>query len=368
MLNHTTRPRTRRGVALAKLLIILPVLLAIMALNMDGGATFDERRHAQTAADAAALAAGGELYTNYWTSKGKDASGSARAAALEVAAANGYPSSAVTVLIPPESGTYKGQPGHAEVRIDTTAATTYARTFTGGEVRVGARAVARGEPLKFGIVLLNPNKAGAFNNNAVAFALVGRPLLVNSSSPQALKSSSLVFLSLSRIDVTGGVGNAGLLSITTRVRTGVRPTLDPLAQLPVPTTAGAPVRSSSPLTLDGLVYVLEPGVYKGGIRITGLSIVVMTPGVYIMEGGGFQVDGLATVTGLGTMVYNSTSPTYPAGPISITALGKVVMTTPLAGTYQGLNFFQHHGLSQPVSIIGVGLTARAAPSAPPVTA
>ena len=348
--------RRRTGAVLVKVAICLPVLIGILALNLDGGRMYDERRRLQSTADAAALAAGADLYENYWDNKGKDVYGTARTAAEKIAVANGYPASAVTVNIPPQSGTYTGLPGHAEVLIDATLQASFGRAITGANMPVSARAVGKGEPLKFGIITLNPSMAGAFTNNALVFALVGRPLIVNSSSPQALKSSSLVMISLNRIDVTGGVSNTGLLSLTMKVRTGVRPTLDPLAFLPIPDTASAPVRSPTPKVVNGLVATLQPGVYKGGIKIKGVSTVVMAPGVYIMEGGGFQVEDLATVVGLGTMVYNTTSPTYASGPITVSGLGKVVMTAPLSGTYQGFNFFQNRGLAQPISLTGLGLT------------
>src|SRR5262249_25294533 len=137
---------------------------------------------------------------------------------------------------------------------------------------------------------------------------------------------------------------------------GVRPTPDPLAFLPVPSTAGLPVQKAGPLTVNSLLpTVLQPGVYQGGIHITGLSIVVMQPGVYIMQGGGFQVDGAATVTGTGVMIYNTTSTTYATGAITVTSTGKVALSAPLSGTYQGINFFQDRTLNTPITMSGVGL-------------
>jgi Flp pilus assembly protein TadG len=348
--------RARRGTVLVKVLICLPVLIGVLALNLDGGRMYDERRRAQATADAAALAAGADLYANYWTNYGADPNGTAQAAALAVAQANGYPASAVTVLVPPQTGTYAGQAGFAEVRIDSTLAATFGQIFTGGGLEVTARAVARGQPLKIGIVLLSGSGAGAFTNSALSFALVNQPLVVNSTDPAAVLSTGPVMLSLSGINTSGGTSISSLLPLNMSVRTGVAPTLDPLAFLAVPSSSGT-VQSSSPLTINSaLPTFLQPGVYKGGIRVTGLSTVVMAPGVYVMQGGGFRVDGAATVTGLNTMVYNTTSGTYAAGPISIAGAGKVVMTAPTSGTYQGLNFFQDRSLTQPVSITGLGLT------------
>ncbi|AWM39077.1 hypothetical protein GobsT_26510 [Gemmata obscuriglobus] len=356
MLRANRVPR-RAGAVLVKVAICLPVLIGVLALNLDGGRLYDERRRAQATADAAALAAGADLYANYWTNQGADPIGTARAAAEQVAVANGYPASAVTVTVPPTSGAYAGQPGHAEVRIDSAVTNSFGRTITGSATGVSARAVGRGEPVRIGIVLLNPTASGAFKNTAAAFALINKPLVVNSTSPTALQSSGLLLLSLSKVQSTGGASITSLLPLGVPVKTGARPTPDPLAFLPVPDESAAPVRSSTPLTISSVVpTVLQPGVYKGGIRVTGLGVAVMTPGVYVMQGGGFRVDGAGTVTGLSTMVYNTTSPTHAAGPVSVTGLGKVVMTAPLSGTYQGMSFFQHRGLNQPVTVSGAGLT------------
>jgi hypothetical protein len=142
------------------------------------------------------------------------------------------------------------------------------------------------------------------------------------------------------------------------VRTGVRPTPDPLAFLPVPSSSSVIVRSSVPLTINSLVpTTLLPGVYHGGLHVTGLSTVIMQPGVYIMEGGGFQIDGAATVVGLEVMIYNTISNSYAAGPVSITSTGKVALTAPLSGTYQGINVFQNRSLNQAIAMKGFGLAA-----------
>ena len=359
MLTRRTRhpDRRRRGGTLVKVLLTLVVIVGVAALNLDGGRMMDERRRAQAAADAAALAAGNTLYTNHLTDHGTDPLGVAEAAAVQAAAAFGYPPAAVSVHIPPLTGPFAGQPGYAEVTISSTLDASFGRVFTGNGLEVGARAVARGEPLKIGVILLRPNGAAAFHNIAATFTIINKPLVVNSTDPAALTSTGLTMLSISRVDVTGGVSNSSVLSASTRVRTGVRPTADPLATLPIPDAAAAPVRSLTPLTVNSLVPVaLQPGVYRGGIRVTGLSVVVMNAGTYIMEGGGFRVDTAATVTGLGVTVYNTTSGSYPAGPISISGAGRVVLTAPLSGAYQGISFFQNRALTQPVSLTGLGLT------------
>ena len=355
MLTRTSVRNSRYGFVAVKVALCLTVIVAIVAINLDGGRLLDERRVAQATADAAALAAAANLYENYWTDGGTDSTGAAQAAALRIAAANGFPDDSVTVNIPPLSGTFAGQAGYAEVIVQTTLNATFGQCFTGSGLPVSARAVARGQPLAIGIILLSPTGAGSFTNNSVAFALINKPLIVDSSDPAAFDQASFGAFVAGRVDVTGGIVNPGGAIILASMNTNVNPTLDPLAFLPIPTSSS--VQSETPLTIDSLLpTILQPGVYQGGIRVANTSIVVMTPGIYIMQGGGFRVDSLATVTGLGVMVYNTTSSSYAAGPISVGGLGKVAMTAPLSGTYQGLNFFQDRSVTQPISITGLGLT------------
>jgi hypothetical protein len=348
------RRPARPGKVLVWVVLSLAVIVGIVAINLDGGRLLEERRRTQAAADAAALAAGADLYENYWTNKGQDSNGTAQAAAVKSAASNGLPASAVTVNIPPKSGTFAGQAGYVEVIIKSSIGATFGRIFTHQDLPVVGRGVARGEPLKIGLILLAPSGAGAFLNKSLAFTMINSPIIVNSSDPAAYDQPTFGVAIASRYDITGGYNNSGGALLLGKMRTGVPPTPDPLAFLPVPSTGGAAVRSAAPLTVNSLLpTILKPGIYQGGIHIKSLSIVVMQPGVYIMQGGGFKVDSLATVTALEVMVYNTTGG-FASGPITIA--GNVVMTAPLSGIYQGISFFQDRNLAAPITMSGIGLT------------
>jgi len=141
------------------------------------------------------------------------------------------------------------------------------------------------------------------------------------------------------------------------MRTGVQPTLDPLRNLAAPNIAVSPIQSAKQLVINSLLpTVLKPGVYQGGILVKGASIVTMQPGLYIMEGGGLQVTGLATVTALNVTIYN-TQGAFAAGPISLSSLGKIALTAPTTGTYQGISIFQDRALNQPITVSGAGTLA-----------
>src|SRR5262249_40032860 len=109
-------PADRRGAIAVKVAICLPVLLGVTALSLDGGMIYDKRRPSQAAADAAAMAAAGDLFNTYTngttTDDGKDPSGIAAAHARAIAADNGYPddgqTASVVVNIPPKSGPFTG--------------------------------------------------------------------------------------------------------------------------------------------------------------------------------------------------------------------------------------------------------------------
>jgi hypothetical protein len=78
----------------------------------------------------------------------------------------------------------------------------------------------------------------------------------------------------------------------------------------------------------------------------------MLPGVYVMDGGGFQVSGTSIVLATGVVVYNSGG--NAAGPVSITSGGVVTWLAPVTGPYTGIGVFQDRGLTQTVTVNGKG--------------
>ena len=236
----------RSGKILAWMVLSLAVIIGIVAIALDGGRMLDERRRVQAVADAAALAAGANLYTNYWTNHGLDPQATAQAAAVSSAAANGLPASAVTVHIPPQSGNYAGQAGYVEVIVQSNLTATFGKIFTSNDLPVPGRSVARGQPMKIGLILLRSTGGDAFLNKSVAFTLINSPLIVNSSDPAAFDQASFGVFLASRVDITGGWVNPGGAVILAPIRTGLTPVPDPLAFLPVPSAAGVAVRSAAP--------------------------------------------------------------------------------------------------------------------------
>src|SRR5262245_17904618 len=89
----------RSGKIMVWLALCLGIVLGVVALNTDGGRLFQERRQTQASADAAALAGAGELHRLYATYQGKDVTGAARQAALDMAASNGDDNDGITSIV-----------------------------------------------------------------------------------------------------------------------------------------------------------------------------------------------------------------------------------------------------------------------------
>ncbi|MBI5393702.1 MAG: PEP-CTERM sorting domain-containing protein [Verrucomicrobia bacterium] len=88
--------------------------------------------------------------------------------------------------------------------------------------------------------------------------------------------------------------------------------------------------------------ILHPGIYWGGVRITGGNV-IMVPGRYVMAGGGFSASGSSTtVSGTDVFIYNSNDPFHPTttgafAPVSLPASAVLHAPGPLFDAYyQGI--------------------------------
>ena len=135
---------------------------------------------------------------------------------------------------------------------------------------------------------------------------------------------------------------------------------DPLAELPEPrltdypdgdcqdgtiTTAANPVGcdfGSGPVTL-------QPGVFYGGWKVANRTDLILTPGLYIMAGGGITIQGAGEITDVaaagGTpapvMIFNTDSPTCGSGgpcqeEINFSAQSTVLLRPIADGPYKGI--------------------------------
>jgi hypothetical protein len=365
----TRRPvaqHRRRGALALLVACCLIALLSVVAIALDGGLLFEDRRRAQAAADAAALAAANELFRSYVKEQGSDESGTAAASALAVAAANGFDDDSadcdVTVHIPPTSGPFTGQDGYAEVLIQYSQTRYFSRLFGSDTIPISARAVARGAwtVVGNGIICLDRSAEAALHNHGNGMITVNdAPIIINSTNAVAgLGEGANAKLEAPEINFGGGYSTLEGAQFIGTINTGVRPIPDPLRFLPVPNPNTLPkgtMTSELLTTVSGVTktYYLTPGVYPRGLSFSGQESVVMAPGIYYMEDGGFSFSGQGSLLGEGVMIYNAA--TDNGDQISITGQGVVKLTPPTSGPYKGLTIFQDRNANVTVKVAGNGL-------------
>jgi putative Flp pilus-assembly TadE/G-like protein len=365
----------RRGTVVVAVGVCLVAMLGVIALSLDGGLLLDKRRQAQAAADAAALAGGSELFRTIFTNGGLDngplptktgpAAGTIRAFCKEVAKRNGFEDGedgvTVEVYIPPMSGPFTGQPGHVEVKISCHQRRFFSRVFgPTEEIPIGARAVARGKrnTVNNGIIVLNPTEKGSFQTAGGGSVTVAgtASVIVDSNNTEAMIANGGGTVTAPYYDVTGtpGWSTPGGGSFTGTINSGVEPTPDPLRFIPEPDPTTLITRSTKRLTHSSASKLtLKPGLYEGGIAISGKGSIVLEPGLYYMRGG-FSFTGQGSLYGVGVTIFNYPMSTSDA--VDLQGQGAITLTPPMDGPYQGITLFQARTSTyQPtVSVTGTG--------------
>lgn len=370
--------------------LCMVVLLAFLGLAIDVGHLRQVRRQMQTLADAAAMAGGLEIRVCAATSTTPDSSCTAMKDAVKNAMVeNGKtatfltncatPGTDLTVTLnngPCALGTKdpNNKDNHfVEAVVSQQVRTYFAKVVGYNNVKVSARAEAKrgAGPC---IYALNRHIDSAITF-PVGLGVNSTCGIVDESDNAAALTCLVAFGTAPKINVTGGT--SGLLcGSSPKPVTGVPvPTpADPMAYLPVPaaasqscptsTAANNLTGSKSAVTLGPGTFVLNPGVYCGGINILGVGTdVTFKPGVYIlrdapgplgigMQGGlNIVLTAASKLNASGVMFYNQGNVSTPAtsvGGFSITAAAPLLSSTTFSaatsGTYGGVLFWQAKGV------------------------
>jgi len=358
------RQPPRRGAVAVFVAVCLTVILAVVAISLDGGILLTERRHAQAVADAVALSAATDLCLGNSTS-------TAQRSALSTAAANGYVNDGETsiltpnlvdanskpahgIWIPPISGDHVGDADYVEVAVQWNQGRSFSSIFASGSIPVRARSVARGTlapSSSAGILVLDPSAQGSLALSGSASVNCNAPVIVDSSSAQAVTCSGASSLTAPEINITGNYTVSGAAKVNGTVNTGVAPTADPLASLPPPDFQSLPVQCSVPFTLgSNNTATLSPGVYVGGISLSGSSSATLRPGIYYLKGGGLKLGGSSSVTGNGVIIYND--PLSSGDQVNLGGSGSVTLSPPTSGPYAGITLFQNRNSNVSATVSG----------------
>ena len=358
---RASRPR-RRGNVTVMVAASLTMLFAVTALSVDGGMLLDKRRELQAVSDSAAMAAAGELYKNYPTYQGADTPGTARQAAIDALKTNGFENGrngcTVTINIPPVTGPFAGKAAHVEVFLAVEQPRYFSKIFgTTDTVPVGTRSVARGKRVSINNAIITLDPTGSSSLNAAgngSITVQGANIQVDSNSTNAMVANGNGFMQAQEFDIVGGspgYSTPGGGSFVGPIVTYTDPIPDPLRYLPVPDPSTMNVRSTRKLQVSSASnIILQPGVYQGGIDITGQANVTLLPGIYYMQCGGFNFGGQGSLTATGVMIYNA--PCSSSDVINISGQGNVTMSPPTSGPYQGVSLFQERSSTNTVSVQG----------------
>jgi hypothetical protein len=217
------------------------------------------------------------------------------------------------------------------------------------------------------IYVLDPTDPDTYTATGTITLSSACGILVDSASPKAFKDNGGACTDATSITLVGGVDvDACSQPPQSGIVTGVAHFSDPLSYLQPPAFNGCDYNNTQINKTPP--SPLSPGVYCGGIQVSGSSTqVTLSSGLYVLNGGGFKMSGGGSLIGdpAGVMFYNTGSGNGSKkygtidieGGTSITLSASPVDTTTgaNAGMLAGILFFDDRNastyVSNPVNII-----------------
>lgn len=314
-----------RGQALVLIVLAITGLLGITGLIVDGGAAYTDRRHAQNAADTAALGAALKYVRDGdWSS--------AELAGYERAASNGYNNNQTTntvhVHCPPEGGKYNGNPEFVQVIIETSTPTYFAKLLGINQVANKVEAVSHARPSEpspvnkgNAMVSLKPNGRGAFRSHGTNETIVyGGGVFVNSNNDCAFEQvgNSVMTVPVG-INIVGGACLNGSVSPADTILTGASPIPEePVVLPPEPFCEQDAVQKDNYLT---------PGNWVGTFPPSG--VIALKSGLYCVDGT-FMLNAHDTLIGKSVVIY------MRSGNIHWDGGAQINLSAPTTGPFAGL--------------------------------
>jgi hypothetical protein len=271
--------------------------VGFMAFALDVGSLFRQKRMAQAAADAAAVAAAKEV------SIGNSASNE-QAIANAVAKLNGFDttlsSNAATVtLSTPTSGNFKGT-GYVQATVTRAVPTIFLATFPGrsSAVAVTATAIAGGSSSPTCVCIESPSAEDLFIVNGAQLKAPNCGVVDDSNASNAVYitgGSSLSGLSLGTVSTTwnnsSNINNGGSISGSTTIVTGITSSCAPtMPAAPAFNTANCITDPGNNGSSSIPAFTAGPSSSTGTICYNGLTIGqnnhvdTLNPGIYVING------------------------------------------------------------------------------------
>lgn len=319
--------RDQSGALIVKAALVLPVCLMLVGGTMDFGMSLRSKQMLQNAADAAAKAAALEMTLIDYTKN--DVTALARSVVNASMAANAIGGSAPVQVI----ATTKTDPLQVTVTA-TQRQTGYFGSFGIESNRITVRSVAQviGKP-NICVLALDPSESGTLELWSKArMTAQNCAVYSNSTSPKGIVTKQTASLAATMICSAGGADGAKG-SLSPEPITDCPNFADPLAGRIAPGVGSC--KETGRIVLNENV-TLQPGVYCGGLRISGASAVTFAAGEYVIKDGPLIVADQARITGEGTGFY-----LVGSGARFTFASGTTIsLRAPVSGPLAGLLFFE----------------------------
>lgn len=315
--------RDSRGNVMLLLALLFAVVMGIAGAGLDYTRATRTQTRLQAALDAAVLA------------------GAAQDDSLQIAAAqemfehniSRIDAAGVAASFSSTSGTLTGT-------ATAQTATTFTRLLGVATIPVGTTSAATsgvGSGPSACVYVLDPTATQSLlvNSGADVTAPTCEFHVASKASPAAIFNSG-TSLDVARICVAGtniidnGGSHAGL-------STGCNAAANPyVGKLPAPAVSSCDFTAAN---YSGTVH-LTPGVYCGGFNFNAGPSVSFSPGLYVIKGGDWNVDG-GKWAGTGVTFYFADT-----SRIQFNSAVAADMTSPTSGTYEGIFMFEPDGLSR----------------------
>lgn len=323
--------KSKSGAVLPLAAMMFPVLLGLGGLGTDLSNWMETRRNLQTAADAAAIAGTWEA------SRGEE--DLVEYAASKEAVSNGFDitkDGVIETIYDPETRT-------TTVTISQTADLFLTKILMDEPITTGVTAIAeyKGNDGKFCILSLDEEESQAMTTSGtVDLIMPDCGIAVNSKAEDALQLNGNVEIDVKDIAIVGDYdisGSSATLEYENMER-GTAPVPDPYANLEEP-TVGACNYTNHKVTGGGS-KTLNPGIYCGGISISGNNTVTFNPGLYILKGGTLKITGGGSITANGVTFFLTNDGTDFAN-VDISGGKNMTFTAPdETGEFPGIAFYQ----------------------------
>jgi hypothetical protein len=371
------RARSDTGQVIVLFALGLVVFLGVLAVILDGGRVYSERRRSQNAADSAATAGAAALDTNNIAGTYQ----AAELAACKAAAANGFGSGSVDATCGPagsivqvhvptsgDGGNKLGgvlpqfeSAGYVQAGVVSSFKPFVAQVMGFANFSASAIAVAaniQGSGSAYTLLVLNRVDCQAFQiNGGTILNVLDGSVQVDSAAAKTAGSTcssqnAATLVKNSTLNTPNGsnnvVGSGDALTAIPPWNQGADIVEDPLRYVHVPPfpdgnhpeISGQPGSAGDPQLWKSNVKPfpnpMPPGVVWGGISVQTGDKLVLQGGTYIMAGGGFNItQGSVTANGPVTFILTQ-DPTCNSGHTSGCAPGSKASNGDLPGGVSGV--------------------------------